>query len=445
MMSICSVHEARVEINFSRNAASVVRQRQPCSHGNLMSTQRALFDLLFYELFSRKDSKSSAAFAPHLMVALLMEADSAGQNALEQGCARCHERQGTLNVRNEHLCKHCFLNYVGVKVSKRLESNNLRRSLRDEPKNLLVALSLGPSSLAMLHVLDQNAQRQCQRTGRAGYKLHVLFIDPPSHGHDKDAGDDTFTLLKETYAGHTYLRRPLEDVLDEISSDFLHTFQTSGLVSGTDGNKQGASPKSVRFEMMLAKMASDGSTGDVVNVLRDRLIASVASKNNIDAILYGDSTTRLAEKTLSEAARGRGAFIPWVTADGPLPHGPLVIYPMRDLFRKELITYTELVGESLRSLVQGTELFGVAPASSKGFSIDRLMQQYFTAVEENYPSVVSNVVRTSTKLEAPQVEADLQLCSFCNLPVLEEEGPRHHQTVEKLLCYGCRRMIIEPG
>ncbi|RAL68532.1 hypothetical protein DID88_007259 [Monilinia fructigena] len=38
-------------------------------------------------------------------------------------------------------------------------------------------------------------------------------------------------------------------------------------------------------------------------------------------------------------------------------------------------------------------------ASSKSTTIDDLMAQYFESVEENFPSIVANVVRTSSKLK----------------------------------------------
>ena len=363
--------------------------------------------------------------------------------AMKYDCARCHQREGSLNVRNERLCKECFLNYVGVKVSKRMESNNLRSSLRDEPTLLLVALSLGTSSLALLHVLDENTKRQCQKTGRAGYNLQILLIDPPGSTSSTSTDDDMFSMVQERYPSHTYIRLPLEDVLDRIPSDILDTVHPP---DRQDDEEQTRSQKSSRFQAVLAKITSTGSRGDVINILRDKLIASAASKVKADAILYGDSTTRLAEKTLAETARGKGAFVPWLTADRASPRGVPVIYPMRDLLRKELLRYVELVGQPLHSLITESSPPILAPTSSKDVSIDSLMQQYFSTVEEQYPSIVANVVRTSGKLIAPLTQPQMVRCSFCDLPIIEEGDQNDlRRTTGQVLCHGCRRIIIKPG
>lgn len=361
--------------------------------------------------------------------------------AFEHDCARCHQRGSTLNVRNEHLCAECFLNYVGVKVSKRMESNNLRSNLRDEPKTLLVALSLGASSLAMLHALDQNTKRQSRKTGRAGYKLQILLIDPPGYTQITNTGDDVFSLAQERYPNHIYTRLPLEESLDQLPHDLWNSVHSP---HSKDWNEQAGSPMSSRLEFMLKTIASSGSRGDVIDILRDKLITSVAINAKADAILYGDSTTRLAEKTLAETAKGKGSFVPWLTADGSSPRGIQTIYPMRDLLRKELLTYIELVGPSLQSLVEASPIPTSTPTSSSHTSMDSLMQQYFSNIEEQYPSIVANVVRTSGKLIAPQIKPQASQCSLCDLPILEsvDQNNQDHNTGD-LLCYGCRRITIE--
>jgi cytoplasmic tRNA 2-thiolation protein 2 len=91
-----------------------------------------------------------------------------------------------------------------------------------------------------------------------------------------------------------------------------------------------------------------------------------------------------------------------------------------------------------------------APASLRNSTIDILMKQYFDSAEEQYPSIVSNVVRTSGRLHAGLIGA--QRCKLCILPVTKDqlgiEGWEGIQEVEsrriesKLeLCYGCSRSV----
>ena len=362
--------------------------------------------------------------------------------APKDGCARCRQLKGTLNIRNEHLCIDCFRQYVGVKVMKRMESNKLRSHARDQPRVLLVALSMGASSLAMLHVLDESVQRQCRKTGRAGYNLQILYVDDSGCGSSRSSGGDTFSLIKRRYPSHDYTRLPLEDALDVISASSPGKPKLSVSHLHKVNECRDTVSKADELSTMLANTANS-SRGETINILRQRLVASVAIHTEADAILYGDSTTKLAEKALSESARGKGAFVPWLTQDGPSPIGVPVFYPMRDLLRKELVAYGELTDPPLQPLVV-LDSPSSAPASSKDLSIDSLMQQYFATVEEQYPSIVANVVRTSGKLITPQTGPKTRRCSLCALPISDGGDFEGNMGTDRNLCHGCSRVTIEP-
>ncbi|KAI4124467.1 MAG: hypothetical protein LQ338_004785 [Usnochroma carphineum] len=128
----------------------------------------------------------------------------------------------------------------------------------------------------------------------------------------------------------------------------------------------------------------------MIGILRSRLITSLAKELRCSSILYGDSTTRLAERTLSATAKGRGAAIPGLTSDGQSPHGIKIVYPMRELLRKEIAAYATMTDPPLTPLILEDRSRGTV-ASSKNSTIEELMGQYFESVEQNYPSIVANV------------------------------------------------------
>jgi cytoplasmic tRNA 2-thiolation protein 2 len=77
------------------------------------------------------------------------------------------------------------------------------------------------------------------------------------------------------------------------------------------------------------------------------------------------------------------------------------------------------------------------------------MKQYFESVEESYPSIVSNVVRTSSRLQPLAV--GVARCKLCTLPVTKDQlgidGWEGNQDGEEDLannyglCYGCSRTM----
>lgn len=119
------------------------------------------------------------------------------------------------------------------------------------------------------------------------------------------------------------------------------------------------------------------------------------------------------------------------------------------------MAFIALTSPPLSDLVIPAKGKAALSASSKSTTIDDLMTQYFESVEENYPSIVANVVRTSSKLKTPEV-TDGATCQLCGIPVAEgtdgiygwggdqrsDSRPKMGEGGEKeVLCYGCSRSI----
>jgi cytoplasmic tRNA 2-thiolation protein 2 len=338
-----------------------------------------------------------------------------------QLCKRCNVLEAALTVRTEPLCRDCFSKYVHTKVVKRMEAFKTRNLVAGQERKLLLPVSFGVSSISLLHILHQHLQSQRQKTGRTGFSLHVVYIHLPD-------GNEDFSLrlndLRKVYPEHEYSTARLEDVFVDQSG----------------------------LSTLLQQLPSASSIADILSILRTRLVVKIAKTYSCEAVLFSDSTTKLAEKVLAETAKGRGFSLPWQVADGPSPFGMLFYYPLRDILKKELIAHANLTDPPLSRLMD-TRVFEKtqAPPSAKNTTIDVLMKQYFEDVEEAYPSIVSNVVRTTGKLHATAFEEGSERCKLCESPVEAEkmgiEGWGGYQEVESNkdggsgLCYGCSRSL----
>ena len=355
-----------------------------------------------------------------------------------------------IRFRAELKSRTCFIKYVTTKVLKRLEMNKVRGAFKEAPRNLLLPVSLGLSSIAMLHILDEQLRNQSERSGRSSYNLNVLHVDQ-SPSIERADHQKALAFLKERFPSHTYSTVLLEDVFDysiNFEKEILHA---RSAVSETFTND-----KNARLHHLMSSLPSETSRADVLNWLRLTLTIEIAKQHGYDSILLGDSTTRLAERTLSETAKGRGGSLPWLTADGVLPQGLKLIYPMRDLLKKEISTYASITSPPLTTLILDSISSYQTSVSARATTIDSLMSQYFESVEQNYPSIVANVVRTSSKLLAPSLSSTTLLCNICKLPIEEDSrrwgGDQASCTVSsvdgdmalkkiKALCYGCARSI----
>lgn len=330
-----------------------------------------------------------------------------------------------------------------------MEVSRARGPASKNVKRFLLPVSFGPSSTSLLYILNNHLQAQLDRMNRTSYELVVIHVYPQFG--DAEAGLNEHILseeLKSRFPRHTYISAKIEDALDLESIDWNRL----GLEAVGDLQK----PRTERLQRLAASLPSATSRNDILSTLLDRYLVDAAVTNKCEAILFGDSTTRLAEKTLTETAKGRGFSLPWQVSDGLSTFGINFHYPMRDVLKKEIVTFTSLTTPPLTDLVVQQSSASQISASAKSTTIDDLMCQYFESVEENYPSIVANVVRTSSKLQAPTLLDESSTCGLCGLPVAEgTDGiygwggdqnftsratePQSHN--RGILCYGCSRSI----
>lgn len=323
------------------------------------------------------------------------------------------------------------------------------RGSKDVSKKLLLPLSFGLSSASLLHILDHQLERQYDRMNRAAYELYVVHVDLYVDAADREASATLLEKYKSRYPRHIFSSVGLEEAmgLKDIDWSSLGLPQAPSITSQNSGSE--------RLQELIRSFPSATSRADIVSTLLTRLLLDVARRMECESILFGDSTTRLAEKTLTETAKGRGYSLPWKVSEGPSPYGVAFNYPLRDVLKQELTSFVSLTSPPLTDIIRHQEPSSHVSASSKLTTIDDLMTQYFESVEQNYPSIVANVVRTSSKLKPLETDGT-DACGLCGLPVEEgtdgiygwggDQNPdsrpaRQDNEHRSILCYGCSRSL----
>jgi cytoplasmic tRNA 2-thiolation protein 2 len=315
----------------------------------------------------------------------------------------------------------------------------------EHQRRVLVPLSFGISSVTLLHILDLHLKTQKSKTGRTGFAISAIYIEDPEQNLQ---AEELLNKARQQYPDHDYASLPLHDVFvvpDDAS--------IRNLVPQLEQKSDPSSEE--QLAQLINSLTSATARADVLSTLRTRLIVEHAKLTGCESILWGDSTTRLAQKTLAETAKGRGFSLPWQVSDGESPFGMNFHYPLRDVLKKELVSYINMAEPGLVALVHETSS-GVTTAStsSKNTTIDDLMKQYFESVEENFPSIVANVVRTTSKLEIRPGAMSNPRCSLCSMPVPDGRFGIHgwggdqqdgddfaSSNITKNICYGCTRSI----
>lgn len=411
-------------------------------------------------------------------------------------CNRCKANEALHTLRNETVCSPCFKSFISLKAVKRLEQ--LQRDTRASaggkeggekkggpPRTQRYLLALSPggaSSTALLSALWENQRQQRERGQKPRFELVVAAVDTELRD---DGGSDVdeeafFASYAERFPGTQFRRVALEDALglDTVDwaailpamtqqQDDTSSFPSSPLASSTE-------PPARRLRDLLSRLPSTTSRADVVRLLVRHLLVRAAADESCAVLLMGYNTTSLAELTLSEAAKGRGFAVPWGVNDGwasfprvsrredaapadegeaeksSSANGMLIYHPLRELFRKELLIYSGLTSPPLTPLLLENSRSSAAVVSHKDLSIDDVMARYFAEVEENYPSVVANVVRTTGKLNRFGGDGENGSCGLCGLGLDEVGDERWRGELGEQknegdgrgrLCYGCERSV----
>jgi cytoplasmic tRNA 2-thiolation protein 2 len=288
------------------------------------------------------------------------------------------------------------------------------------PPKVLLPLSLGISSSSLLHIVDRLQKLQLNRSlATAGFDLHVLVVDPTTVHPGYTDVKAHFDSARQSFPNHTYTMIPLHSIF-EYDATIKDTLRDFGFVDeGFDSDK-------ARLDAFRASMSTTTARDDIDNLLLVRLIVAFAKNNDCGGILWGDSDSRLAAKTLANVAKGRGASLTWQVCDGVSPWGLDFNFPLRELYKFELEIYIKQIPELASIMIPDLQV--QENEANRNLSIDNLMNLYIKTQGEKYPGVMANVVRTANKLR-PISNAEAVKCSLCAAPV--------DQTAS--LCYACLR------
>jgi cytoplasmic tRNA 2-thiolation protein 2 len=327
------------------------------------------------------------------------------------------------------LYRNCFIEYANSKTTRGMAS--YRPNKNTPSHKLLLPLSLGISSSSLLHMLDRLQKRQASgHLGRAGFDVHVLIIDPSTIHPGYTDVQSNVDSVKESFPRHTFTMAPLHSIF-EYDATIKDTFRDFGFVDeGFDSDK-------ARLDAFRASISTATARDDIENLLLVRLVVAFAKSNGCDGIVWGDSDSRLAAKTLANVAKGRGASTTWQVCDGASPWGIDFSFPLRELYKFELELYVKQCPE-LASFVL-PDLQTPENPSNRNLSIDGLMNQYVKTQGEKYPGVMANVVRIVNKLQPMASATPEARCSLCSTLVERTALSGANEASTALLCYACLR------
>ncbi|KAJ3266141.1 Cytoplasmic tRNA 2-thiolation protein 2 [Borealophlyctis nickersoniae] len=285
----------------------------------------------------------------------------------------------------------------------------MRNSGLPDGVKVLVGVSGGPSSRAMIHALSAFHSVDNPRKKQKLKDVVVCYVDMAGVVGCEESCEPAIRAMVESY-GFTYICTKLEDAfgregeevvpIDGQSDDpqsLLMRIQKDASESNTD-----------KLRRCVAAFGKMSSKEDVLHYLTLQALLRAAREHGCGALMLGDNSTRVAIRVISQISKGRGFAMPIEVATGARWYEDVIVLrPFRDILSKEIGLYNEY--ENLTSVHVPTLTTGM-PARS---SIDRLTEEFIVGLDRDFPSTVSTITRTAFKAGTKWDEEGVGRCPLC--------------------------------
>ena len=343
---------------------------------------------------------------------------------------------------------------------------------------VLVGVSGGLSSKALLHLLrrclNDTPGRPCR--GRVDFSLAAVRVAGPEEASgdggagalDAACGASRLGVpllvvpLAFVFCCPRDLARAVADALGEERSGaaFWRQEPAALAVPAREGDAR-------RLRALLDSLEGDDTAReDLEEILRTRLLLEVGRALGANRLALGHCASALAVRAFCDVAKARGYSLPAGIQYWDDRHAgkglPATILPLRDCTAKEAALFchfSESVGTRVLLPAPAPEVPRAAPPRRprRGGSLNALVRDFLSTLQEQQPSTVTTVLRTAERLPSFPFNdlgcgggelngGALKLCGLCAAPL----NPRRTREMEEetchasAVCYSCDRLFLLP-
>ena len=314
-------------------------------------------------------------------------------------CMKCASSLAVVVVRlNDPLCKSCFLAYFTHKFRATIGKARVIRA----GERILLAFSGGLSSSAMLHLVCEGLSGAAHKKLR--FEPGITFIDEGEVL--KQSEEERFSYIEQirgivSKAEFPFHLVKLEDIFSRSAQD-----------DASCCKKSETSEKGEKLKSLFDAMPSVTEKEDLLKILRNQLLLTVARKEGYSKVMVADCASRLSVRLLSNVSQGRGGDLPYDTGFSDDRHDDVIfVRPMREFVTKEIALYNFF--NNVRAVVIPT----LSTMSHSHISIDRLTEEFVSGLQADLPFTVSTIFRTGDKLSVKESPDDVASCALCGIPL----------------------------
>ncbi|KZT02940.1 uncharacterized protein LAESUDRAFT_738470 [Laetiporus sulphureus 93-53] len=367
-------------------------------------------------------------------------------------CVRCKVTEGNIVIRHPVYCKECFFSLMTHKFRRSLEPHvnskpdGPRRTALKPAGNLLVGISSGLGSSVLLDLVHQcyiamdqstmpaDGGTQHSRHERVWKKVATCYMEVCDAFPEVEDRTADVEQLVERYSEIEFIPLRLQDAFDHRWWERIQ-YKVESINAAVDLRDEGPLQA---LRIYLASLPTATTISSTVKTITRLLLQFTAWETGSSHLVLGTSLTSLAMSLISSISQGAGFNIKeemqeewaWDSRardEAGRKRTVSVIRSLRDVGRKECAMWAWWMG--LRIAEQAPW-----PWLSSRQDIGTVTRDFIGGLERDYPSTVSTIVRTCTKV-APKGESS-GICILCARPI-HTGAP----SLTPFLCYACHTTL----
>jgi len=320
----------------------------------------------------------------------------------DKTCCKCHVEESVIVIGTSgKFCTKCFKAYYVHKFRASLGKNPVVR----HGQSVALAFSGGLASASLLQLLRDGLDPTLPK--RFKFSVCVIFIC------DSSTTQEQKQKVVEQVAAVDFECHVVQ--LEEI---LLYDY-----LGRKRNNRAAESDLQTTWQTICSLLRNDTIREEFLHRMRCRLLSIKGKELGIDHILLGESSSRLAVKTMQNVVLGRGASIhdesSFMGFEGYKEIGVGFLRPLKDISAKEIAIYNSLC--KIKSIF----ISNISTLQDANSSIQNLTEQFLLNLSAGFPATETTVYRTANKIKnkpndhkASMQTADTfcALC-YCYLPL----------------------------
>nr|XP_045625547.1 cytoplasmic tRNA 2-thiolation protein 2-A-like [Procambarus clarkii]XP_045625548.1 cytoplasmic tRNA 2-thiolation protein 2-A-like [Procambarus clarkii]XP_045625549.1 cytoplasmic tRNA 2-thiolation protein 2-A-like [Procambarus clarkii]XP_045625550.1 cytoplasmic tRNA 2-thiolation protein 2-A-like [Procambarus clarkii]XP_045625551.1 cytoplasmic tRNA 2-thiolation protein 2-A-like [Procambarus clarkii]XP_045625552.1 cytoplasmic tRNA 2-thiolation protein 2-A-like [Procambarus clarkii] len=302
-------------------------------------------------------------------------------------CRKCGESTAEVVLRvKDAYCRQCFLLYFVHKFR-----STIGKSKQIHPGDrVLVAISGGPSSVALLHLIREGLNENSHKKLR--FEPAFLYVDESCISGDPMIGLD-------------YVRKVCSEVIAVDFQCYVTSLQQIMLPNShppvpfteewSEANLLNSKSATEKLRELLASCKSVSAQQDLHEQLRHEVIVQCAQDLRYQKVFLADNSTKLSISILSNVAVGRGSQLSRKVHFRSLHRDVEVFRPMREILESEVQHYVRF--HKLNELQ--SPVF-----KPKGTSIASCTEEFVRGLQKEFPATVPTIFRTGDKLTSSSLD-----------------------------------------